>query len=87
LPGSWFWLKLELAGPMEKECNRLLLKEDLCSALPRIAGDGVSSPASQFLITPRNVFGYEILFRSGVEDYFNSDPEPAARAILDSALL
>jgi EAL and modified HD-GYP domain-containing signal transduction protein len=33
------------------------------------------------------VFGYEILFRNGVEDYFNADPELAARSTLDSSLL
>lgn len=33
------------------------------------------------------MFGYELLFRSGVEDYFNSDPESAARSTLDSSLL
>ena len=35
----------------------------------------------------QNVFGYEILFRNGVEDYFNADPELAARSMLDSSLL
>jgi c-di-GMP-related signal transduction protein len=35
----------------------------------------------------QNVFGYEILFRNGVEDYFNADPELAARSTLDSSLL
>lgn len=33
------------------------------------------------------MFGYEILFRNGVEDYFNADPELAARSTLDSSLL
>ena len=33
------------------------------------------------------MFGYELLFRNGVEDYFNADPELAARATLDSSLL
>jgi len=33
------------------------------------------------------IYGYEILFRNGVEDYFNSDPELAARSTLDSSLL
>src|SRR6266852_7498060 len=32
----------------------------------------------------QNVFGYELLFRNGVEDYFNTDPELAARTILDA---
>jgi c-di-GMP-related signal transduction protein len=35
----------------------------------------------------QSVFGYEILFRNGVEDYFNADPELAARSTLDSSLL
>jgi c-di-GMP-related signal transduction protein len=35
----------------------------------------------------QNVFGYEILFRNGIEDYFNADPELAARSTLDSSLL
>jgi len=33
------------------------------------------------------VFGYELLFRNGVEDYFNADPEFASRSTLDSTLL
>jgi EAL and modified HD-GYP domain-containing signal transduction protein len=35
----------------------------------------------------QNVFGYELLFRNGVEDYFNADPEAAARSTLDTSLL
>jgi c-di-GMP-related signal transduction protein len=35
----------------------------------------------------QNVFGYEILFRNGIEDYFNTDPELAARSTVDSSLL
>jgi EAL and modified HD-GYP domain-containing signal transduction protein len=35
----------------------------------------------------QKVFGYELLFRNGVEDYFNADPEMAARSTLDSSLL
>ena len=35
----------------------------------------------------QNVFGYELLFRNGIEDYFNADPELAARATLDTSLL
>lgn len=33
------------------------------------------------------VFGYELLFRNGLEDYFHADPEEAARSTLDSSLL
>lgn len=35
----------------------------------------------------QNVFGYEILFRNGVGNYFNADPELAAPSTLDSSLL
>jgi c-di-GMP-related signal transduction protein len=35
----------------------------------------------------QKVFGYELLFRNGVEDYFDADPETAARSTLDSSLL
>ena len=35
----------------------------------------------------QRVYGYEILFRNGVEDYFNADPDLAARSTLDSSLL
>ena len=35
----------------------------------------------------QKVFGYELLFRNGIEDYFNADPEIAARSMLDSSLL
>jgi c-di-GMP-related signal transduction protein len=38
-----------------------------------------SLPASQFLAALQNVFGYELLFRNGVEDYFNADPEIAGQ--------
>jgi EAL and modified HD-GYP domain-containing signal transduction protein len=33
------------------------------------------------------VYGYELLFRNGVEDFFNADPESAARSTLDTSLL
>jgi EAL and modified HD-GYP domain-containing signal transduction protein len=35
----------------------------------------------------QSVFGYELLFRNGIENYFNADPESAARSTLDSSLL
>jgi c-di-GMP-related signal transduction protein len=35
----------------------------------------------------QRVFGYELLFRNGIEDYFNADPDLAARSMLDSSLL
>ena len=40
------------------------------------------------LTQDEKVFGYEILFRDGVEDYFRSnDPEAASRSTLDTSLL
>jgi EAL and modified HD-GYP domain-containing signal transduction protein len=33
------------------------------------------------------VFGYELLFRNGLEEAFHSDPDTAARSTLDSSLL
>lgn len=35
----------------------------------------------------KHVYGYELLFRDGIEDYFRADPEMAARSTLDSSLL
>jgi c-di-GMP-related signal transduction protein len=35
----------------------------------------------------QKVFGYELLFGNGIENYFNADPESAARSMLDSSLL
>ncbi len=34
-----------------------------------------------------NVFGYEILFRTGIENYFNADPELASHSAVDTLLL
>jgi EAL and modified HD-GYP domain-containing signal transduction protein len=51
-------------------------------------------PGSRFvarqpiLTGDEKVFGYELLFRDGVEDYFrSSDPEAASRSTLDSSIL
>ncbi len=35
----------------------------------------------------QKVYGYELLFRNGIEDHFNADPDLAARSMLDSSLL
>ena len=35
----------------------------------------------------QKVFGYELLFRNGLQDYFNADSEFASRSTLDSSLL
>jgi len=35
----------------------------------------------------QNVFGYELLFRNGLENRFHADPEAASRSTLDSSLL
>ena len=58
------------------------------SASPSLALPGQRFVARQpILDRSQNVFGYEILFRNGVEDYFNADPDLAARSTLDSSLL
>ncbi len=45
------------------------------------------SPASWCLQLTRKVFGYELLFRDGVEDYFREkDADAASRKTLDSSL-
>ena len=57
------------------------------------ASNALALPGQRFvarqpiLDRTQNVFGYELLFRNGVEDHFNADPELAARSTLDSSLL
>jgi c-di-GMP-related signal transduction protein len=59
----------------------------------KTASHSLALPGQRFLARQpildrsQNVFGYELLFRNGVEDYFNADPELAARSALDSSLL
>jgi EAL and modified HD-GYP domain-containing signal transduction protein len=64
------------------------------AALP--AGEGNARPPSAprfvarqpILKTDRKVFGYELLFRDGIENQFSGvDPENASRSVLDSSLL
>ncbi|HSZ64511.1 MAG TPA: HDOD domain-containing protein [Terriglobales bacterium] len=63
------------------------------SAKEKAAQSALSLPGQRFVARQpifdreQNVFGYEILFRNGVEDFFNADPEMAARSTLDSSLL
>jgi c-di-GMP-related signal transduction protein len=60
---------------------------------PSPARERLALPGQRFvarqpiLDREQRVFGYEILFRNGIEDYFNADPELAARSTLDSSLL
>jgi c-di-GMP-related signal transduction protein len=66
---------------------------------PLTAQNGGSSPAPAGLTGQRfvarqpildraqKVFGYELLFRNGLQDYFNADSEFASRSTLDSSLL
>ena len=57
-------------------------------AAPSIALPGQRFVARQpILDRSQKVFGYELLFRNGIEDYFHSDPELASRSTLDSSLL
>jgi c-di-GMP-related signal transduction protein len=65
--------------------NKVEAEDDLASVL---ALPGQRFVARQPIFDRvQKVFGYEILFRNGVEDYFNADPELAARSTLDSSLL
>jgi len=58
------------------------------SASPQLALPGQRFVARQPIFDrSQKVFGYELLFRNGVQDYFNADPELAARSTLDSSLL
>ena len=58
-----------------------------------ITPDPLARPGQRFvarqpiLDKSLNVFGYELLFRNGIEDFFNADPESAARSTLDTSLL
>jgi c-di-GMP-related signal transduction protein len=64
-------------------------------AFAREPGDGKTGPknvryvARQPILTrEEQVFGYELLFRDGIENYFRgSDPEAASRSTLDSSIL
>ncbi len=57
------------------------------------APDSLALPGQRFIARQpifdrsQKVFGYELLFRNGVENYFNADPELACRATLDTSLL
>ena len=60
---------------------------------PRVAkaapGPGLRFVARQPILTKdEKVFGYELLFRDGIEDYFCAkDPEAASKIMLDSSLI
>lgn len=60
---------------------------------PRLAksvpGPGLRFVARQPILTKdEKVFGYELLFRDGIEDYFcPKDPEAASKIMLDSSLI
>ena len=61
---------------------------DPASASTSLAVPGQRFVARQAILDrSQKVFGYELLFRNGIEDYFNADPELAARSMLDSSLL
>ena len=58
------------------------------STSPSLAVAGQRFVARQpILDRAQKVFGYELLFRNGIEDYFHADPDLAARSTLDSSLL
>jgi c-di-GMP-related signal transduction protein len=57
------------------------------------ASDPLPLPGQRFIARhpifdrSQKVYGYELLFRNGVENYFNADPDVASRSTLDSYLL
>ena len=58
------------------------------SLLASVAVPGQRFVARQpILDRAQEIFGYELLFRNGIEDHFNADPDLAARSTLDSSLL
>ena len=62
---------------------------EAAAAAAALAGSGQRFVARQpILDRAQKVFGYELLFRNGVENYFNcDDPDRAARSTLDSSLM
>ncbi|HLX85989.1 MAG TPA: HDOD domain-containing protein [Terriglobales bacterium] len=61
-------------------------KKTLAPNAPPLAGQRFIA-RQPILDRGQKVYGYELLFRNGVEDYFNSDPEVASRSTLDTSLL
>jgi c-di-GMP-related signal transduction protein len=63
------------------------------AAEPAAAPNSLALPGQRFVARQpildhtQKVFGYELFFRNGVEDYFNADQELASRSTLDSTLL
>ncbi len=57
------------------------------------AANSVTIPGQRFVARQpildrvQKVFGYELLFRNGTENYFSGDPESASRSMVDSSLL
>jgi c-di-GMP-related signal transduction protein len=70
------------------------LADNLNVATPTVAGPSAPKPNARFvarqpiLTREENVFGYELLFRNGVDDYFrNPDAEAASRSTLNTSML
>jgi len=62
--------------------------EPLAAPDPKAAAGQRFVARQPILDRGQKVFGYELLFRNGIEDYFSAgDPEVAARSTLDSSLL
>jgi c-di-GMP-related signal transduction protein len=68
------------------------VKADYSTVSPVVAKP-LSAPGQRFvarqpiLDRAQKVFGYELLFRNGIENHFHADPDSAARSTLDSSLL
>src|SRR3979411_2179322 len=87
MTASHFRLKFRHGNADVRDVQPAPAKEKV-SAAPSLALPGQRFVARQPIFDrAQNVFVYEVLFRNGVEDYFNADPELAARATLDSSLL
>lgn len=62
-------------------------------AVPPSAANSIAVSGQRFIARQpifdrsQKVIGYELLFRNGIENYFNSDPDLASRSTLDSSLL
>lgn len=86
ITAAQFRLKFRRAGADVKRVQPAIEKKP--SAPNALALPGQRFVARQPIFDrAQNVLGYELLFRNGVEDYFNADPELAARSTLDTSLL
>ena len=66
----------------------LFVKATSTPAAPANQGTQVYVARQPILSSNEQVFGYELLFRDGVEDYFrHTDADTASRSTLDTSIL